>query len=83
MLSRYLSNSVLLPIQLVFFAAINGPIMAVALHNIAPLKPEIQFVQALSEYEAILTDDQKTTFRMYHRQQPPDATDVMRLTAGD
>jgi hypothetical protein len=80
LLSRCLSNSVFLT-QLVFFAAINGPIMAVALHNAAPLKPEIQFVQALSEYEAILTDDQKTTFRTYHRQQPPDATDVMRLTA--
>jgi hypothetical protein len=80
LLSRFLSNSVFLT-QLVFFAAINGPIMAVALHNAAPLKPEIQFVQALSEYEAILTDDQKTMFRAYHGQQPPDATDVMRLTA--
>ena len=78
--SRCLSNSVFLT-QLVFFAAINGPIMAVALHNAAPLKPEIQFVQALSEYEAILTNDQKTKFRTYHMQQPPDATDVMRLTA--
>jgi hypothetical protein len=81
LLSRCLSNSVLLTIQLLFFAAINGPIMAVALRNAAPLKPEIQFVQALSEYEAILTDDQKTKFRTYHRQQPPNATDVMRLTA--
>ena len=53
--------------------------MAVALHNAAPLKPEIRFVQALSEFEAILTDDQKTKFRTYHR--PPGATDVMRLTA--
>jgi hypothetical protein len=45
--SRCLSNSVLLTIQLVFFAAINGSIIAVAPHDVAPLKPEIQFVQAL------------------------------------
>jgi len=79
--SRCLSNSVLLTIHLVFFAAINGSIIAVPPHNVAPLKPEIQFVQALSEYEANLTDDQKTRLRMYRRQQPPDATDVMKLTA--
>jgi len=85
LLSRYLSNSVLLTIQLVFFVTINGPIMAVALHNVAPLKPEIQFVQALSGYEAILTDDQKTKFRMYkyHRQRPPDAPDVDAAYSGD
>jgi ankyrin repeat domain-containing protein 50 len=71
----------LLTVELAFLAASTGTIMAVALHNAAPLKPEIQFVQALSEYEAILTDDQKTKFRTYHRQQPPDATDVMRFTA--
>ena len=85
LLPRYLSNSVLLTIQLVFFVTINGPIMAVALHNVAPLKPEIQFVQALSGYEAILTDDQKTKFRMYkyHRQRPPDAPDVDAAYSGD
>jgi ankyrin repeat domain-containing protein 50 len=55
--------------------------MAVALRNAATLKPEIRLAQALSEYEAILTDDQKAKLRTYHGQQPPGATDVMRLTA--
>jgi hypothetical protein len=65
----------------VLFAAITGTIMAVALRNAAPLKPGIRLAQALSEYEAILTDDQKTKLRTYNGQQPPGATDVMRLTA--
>lgn len=64
-----------------FFTAITSTTMAVALHNAAPLKPEIRFVQALSEYEAILTDDQKTKFRLYRGQQPPGVADVIRLTA--
>src|SRR5258707_63211 len=55
--------------------------MAVALRHAAPLKPEIQLAQALSEYEAILTDDQKTKLRTYHGQPPLGVTDVMRLTA--
>ena len=55
--------------------------MAVALYNAAPLKPEIRLAQALSEYEAILTADQKTKFRTYRSQQPPDANDAIRLTA--
>jgi ankyrin repeat domain-containing protein 50 len=59
----------------------QDPTMAVALRNAAALKPEIRLAQALSEYEAILTNDQKTKFRIYHGQQPPDVTDVMRLTA--
>jgi ankyrin repeat domain-containing protein 50 len=56
-------------------------VTAVALRNAALLKPEIRLAQALSEYEAVLTDDQKAKLRTYHGQQPPDATDVMRLTA--
>jgi ankyrin repeat domain-containing protein 50 len=59
----------------------QDPSMAVALRNAAPLKPEIRLAQALSEYEAILTDNQKIKLRVYHKQQPPDANDVMRLTA--
>jgi ankyrin repeat domain-containing protein 50 len=55
--------------------------MAAALRHAAPLKPEIQLAQALSEYEAILTDDQKTKLRTYHEQPPLGVTDVMRLTA--
>jgi hypothetical protein len=55
--------------------------MAVALRSGAPLKPEIRLAQALSEYEAVLMDDQKAKLRTYREQQPPDIADVMRLTA--
>ncbi|EXJ93679.1 hypothetical protein A1O1_02071 [Capronia coronata CBS 617.96] len=57
--------------------------MAVALRlsTAGPLKPEIRLAQALSEYEAILSDDQKTLLREYKGQPAPDAADVMRLTA--
>lgn len=47
----------------------------------APLKPGIRLAQALSEYEAILADDQKAKFRICCGQLPPDTTDVMRFTA--
>lgn len=55
--------------------------MAVALRRAAPLKPEIRLAQALSEYEAILTDSQKTTFRTWRSASPPSVSDVMKLTA--
>lgn len=47
----------------------------------ATLKPGIRLAQALSEYEAILVDDQKAKLRISRGQSPPEATDVMRLTA--
>lgn len=54
--------------------------IALSLAKAAPLKPEIKLAQALSEFEAILTDDQKSKLRTY-RGQPPSPTDVTRLTA--
>ena len=55
--------------------------MALVLSGAAQLKPEIRLAQALSEFEAILHEDQKAKFRAYKSQKPPDAQDVMRLTA--
>jgi len=55
--------------------------MALSLSKAARLKPEIRLAQALSEYEAVLADDQKAKLRGYRAQSPPSATDVMRLTA--
>ena len=55
--------------------------MALALRKAAQLKPEIRLAQALSEYEAILADDQKAKLRVYRSQPAPDGIDVMRLTA--
>ncbi|MCJ1428875.1 hypothetical protein MMC29_006786 [Sticta canariensis] len=55
--------------------------MALSLAKAAPLKPEIKLAQALSEFEAVLPDDQKTKLRTYRGQSPPNPTDVMRFTA--
>jgi hypothetical protein len=46
-----------------------------------PLKPEIRLAQALSEFEAILADEQKAKLRGYRQESPPTAVDVMRLIA--
>ncbi|KAJ5917856.1 hypothetical protein N7454_010231 [Penicillium verhagenii] len=48
------------------------------------LKPAIRLAQAVSEYEADLTRDQKGTFNRYRSrayEKPPSIQDVMRLTA--
>ncbi|MCJ1465075.1 hypothetical protein MMC07_003691 [Pseudocyphellaria aurata] len=55
--------------------------MSLSLTQAAPLKPEIKLAQALSEFEAVLPDDQKSRLRTYRGQSPPNPTDVMRLTA--
>ena len=55
--------------------------MALALTKAAPLKPGIKLAKALSEFEAILADDQKAQLREYRGQLPPNPTDVMRFTA--
>ena len=55
--------------------------MALPLAKAAPLKPQIKLAQALSEFEAVLPDDQKTKLRTYRGQSPPNPTDVMRFTA--
>ncbi|KAL8300792.1 hypothetical protein RB593_010240 [Gaeumannomyces tritici] len=58
--------------------------MSFALANAAPLKPDIRLAQAVSEFEAALSDEQKATFRSYGSQaraSPPNAGDIARLTA--
>lgn len=48
------------------------------------LKPEIRLAQAVSEFEADLSTEQKATFRTLKSQSQsntPDPSDVMRLTA--
>lgn len=58
--------------------------MSVVLATASRLKPEIRLGQAISEFEADLSDEQKTSFRTYRSQSlnsPPDLSDVMRLTA--
>ncbi|KAL5375000.1 hypothetical protein DPSP01_011492 [Paraphaeosphaeria sporulosa] len=52
--------------------------------NASRLKPEIRLAQAVSQFEADLSDRQKTAFRTLKsqsRKYPPDPSDVMRLTA--
>ncbi|KLU82696.1 hypothetical protein MAPG_01765 [Magnaporthiopsis poae ATCC 64411] len=58
--------------------------MSSALAEVAQLKPEIRLAQAVSEFEAALSDEQKAAFRTCKSQarvSPPDAGDIMRLTA--
>ncbi|MCJ1248752.1 hypothetical protein MMC30_005971 [Trapelia coarctata] len=54
--------------------------MALALRSAAPLKPRVQLEQALSEFESILTEEQKEELRSY-RGKLPSATAAMVLTA--
>ncbi|KAI9768828.1 MAG: hypothetical protein M1840_004642 [Geoglossum simile] len=58
--------------------------MSAPLANISRLKPEIRLAQAVSQFEADLSSEQKTTFRTSRsrsRDSPPNPSDVMRLTA--
>jgi ankyrin repeat domain-containing protein 50 len=58
--------------------------MSVVLSNASRLKPNIRLAQAVSQFEADLSSEQKATFRTYRsqpRDSPPDPNDVMRLTA--
>jgi hypothetical protein len=58
--------------------------MASVLAKASSLKPEIRLAQAVSEFEADLSNEQKATFRAQKTQtisSPPDDSDVMRLTA--
>jgi len=61
--------------------AITAVTMALAVRGAGPLKPEIRLAQALSEYEAILSDTEKATFRTLRSGQTPAVSDVMKLTA--
>ncbi|KAJ5156484.1 NACHT nucleoside triphosphatase [Penicillium capsulatum] len=58
--------------------------MSKALATASPLKPEIRLAQAVSEFEADLSADQKAAFRSNRSislASPPSTQDVMRLTA--
>ena len=50
--------------------------MALAIAKAAPLRSDIKLSQALSDYEAILSAEQKQSYR----RSPPDANAVMALT---
>lgn len=58
--------------------------MSLALTQASRLKPELRLAQAISEFEADLSSEQKVAFRT-HRVQlqncPPNEMDVMRLAA--
>lgn len=53
--------------------------MALPLSKAAPLKPEIRLAQALSEFQANLSEERKAEFKTFAR--PPDIVDVARITA--
>lgn len=58
--------------------------MSVILASASRLKPEIRLAQAVSQFEADLSNDQKSIFRNHKQQSlasPPGTSDVMRLTA--
>ena len=58
--------------------------MSVMLANASRLKSEIRLAQAVSQFEADLSSEQKATFCTYRSQSlhtSPDSSDVMRLTA--
>lgn len=58
--------------------------MSSALSTVPSLKAEIRLAQAVSEFEACLTSEQKSTFRTFRSQSlstTPSPSDVMRLTA--
>ncbi|CAO2650667.1 Nn.00g019590.m01.CDS01 [Neocucurbitaria sp. VM-36] len=58
--------------------------MSGAVTTVARLKPEIRLAQAVSQFEASLSSDQKIVFRDQRSQSlqsPPNTNDVMRLTA--
>ncbi len=58
--------------------------MSTLLARAAPLKPEIRLAQAVSQFEADLSPEQKAAFNSDKHQSlisPPDIDDVMRLTA--
>jgi guanyl-specific ribonuclease Sa len=58
--------------------------MSSALARASPLKADIRLAQAVSEFEADLTKEQKSTFRNLRSQSlsaAPSPSDVMRLTA--
>ena len=59
--------------------------MSTAIANASRLKPEIRLAQAVSQFEADLSSEQKTSISCTQDLElkiiPPDPSDVMRLTA--
>ncbi|KAI3575827.1 hypothetical protein IWW34DRAFT_105680 [Fusarium oxysporum f. sp. albedinis] len=58
--------------------------MSTLLARVAPLKPEIRLAQAIAQFEADLSDEQRVDFQSNKSQSchtPPDIHDIMRLTA--
>ena len=58
--------------------------MSTALATASRLKPEVRLAQAISQFEADLSSEQKAAFRIYRSQSQetaPDGSDVMWLTA--
>ena len=55
--------------------------MSTVVQKAGPLKPEIRLAQAISDYEHILTDQEKPNFRILRSGRPPEYSDVMILTA--
>lgn len=58
--------------------------MSLALRSASRLKPEIRLAQAISEFEADLSGEQKAAFRNNKAKavhSPPDIEDVLHLTA--
>ncbi|KAF1841078.1 uncharacterized protein K460DRAFT_247637, partial [Cucurbitaria berberidis CBS 394.84] len=58
--------------------------MSDVVSTVARLKPEIRLAQAVSQFEASLSSEQKAVFRDQRSRSlhsPPDTNDVMRLTA--
>ena len=58
--------------------------MSLALQKASKLKPEVRLAQAVSQFEADLSHQQKKDLHTYRQQMlnnPPDPNDVMRLTA--
>lgn len=69
-------------LSIVCFVAFTA--MSSVLANASRLKPEIRLAQAISQFDAELSSDQKATLRGYRSQiqdAPPDPSHVMRLTA--
>ncbi len=61
-----------------------SPSISQVLANASRLKPEVRLAQAVTQFEADLSDEQLTSFRTYRSQScdsPPHPSDVMRLTA--
>jgi ankyrin repeat domain-containing protein 50 len=70
--------------ELTYLVRHEIPGMALILPHAGRLKPEIRLAQAVSEFEAALSKEQKAEFRTSRStalKAPPSISDVMRITA--